>query len=173
MTLEGFYDFLTKNSLPIGLLLLVAPFMILLLCRLIPGRKEEPLLLSINLGLAILAMALWAGYLAYISNAGGWDKLAKEADFLLLLAPPVYAVASLWVSRQRLPLNQIPAFRTLQGLAMLVGVFLFFGWLGQRIHIVLFSKMPFSTFLFILALLLVAAYLGYRRMIGGSRRQPR
>ncbi|MDX2272146.1 MAG: hypothetical protein NW237_09395 [Cyanobacteriota bacterium] len=166
MTLETFFILLNENSIPITLLIVAAPWLVWILCSWIPGQREEPFLLSLNLALAVLSLALWAGYLAYASNTGGWQQVVKEANILLLGIPPYYVFTSLWVARQRMPLSQLPAFRTLQGVAIMVGAYLVLSWLGRRIHIIFFSYMPFSAFLWILAGLLGVAYLGYRRLMG-------
>jgi vacuolar-type H+-ATPase subunit I/STV1 len=173
MTLESFYDLLVRNYIPIVILLVAAPFVAWFLCYLIPGRREEPLVLSINFGLALASMALWAGYIAYALNTRGLESIAREANLLLLVAPPLYLILSFWLASRRLPLSQIPAFRTMQGIAMMFAVYLVIAWLAQRIHIVFFSYMPFSGFLVILAVLLLVAYFGFRRAFGGSRARTR
>lgn len=171
MTLETFYDFLTKNSAPLIIGLLIAPFIAWFLCYLIPGRREEPILLSVNLTLALIVTALWTGYILYALNTSGIQQIVKQANLFLLLLPPYYLITSLLLSRQRMPLNQIPAFRTLQGLMILLVVYFFLTWLGQRIYIVFFSRVPFSAFLLMLAIVLLAAYLGYRRVFGKRPRR--
>lgn len=61
MTLETFFIRLNNNSLPIALLILVAPWLIWILCHWIPGQWEEPFLLSLNISLATASVVLWAG----------------------------------------------------------------------------------------------------------------
>ena len=164
MTLLDFFSAIAKYKIPLILLLIGTPWITYLLCYAIPGKREEPYLLSFNLGISVASMLLLAGYLAYATNTGGWQKVVKEADIFLLFLPPYHLIISVWLSRQRLPLELIPAFRTLQGLTALGGIFLMFSWLASKIHIVLFSRMPFSTFLAMIALLLAIAYWGYRRL---------
>jgi hypothetical protein len=166
MTLETLYISLNQNAGWIALLVFAAPWLVWILCDVIPGKWEEPWILSLNMMLAVASLAMWAGYLAFASNVGGWEKVVKEAQVLLLCIPPYYALMSVWVARQRLPLSEIPAFRTLQGLALMCGVYLIISWLGRRIHIVFFSYMPFTSFLWLLAILLLVGYVGYRRLMG-------
>ena len=52
---------------------------------------------------------------------------------------------------------------------LMAGVFLALSWLLSRIRIVLFSFLPFSTFLWGLALLLGVGYIGYLRVFGQER----
>jgi hypothetical protein len=172
MTLESFFQQLMENRAIAIVLVLALPWLTWLICYLIPGRREEPLVLSVNLSLAVLSLLLWAGYLAYATNQGGWARVVKEADLFLLLVPIYYVIASLWMSSKRIPLEQIPAFRVLQGLAVIAGVFLVISWLSHRVYIIFFSYMPFSTFLFLLAILLGIAYMGYERIIGKDGRSP-
>ena len=165
MTLLDLFIAIAHYQIPLILFLIGTPWITYLACYAIPGKREEPYLLSFNLGISVTSMLLLAGYLAYTTNTGGWQKVAQEANIFLLFLPPYHLITSVWLSKQRLPLQSIPAFRTLQGLVILGGVFLAFSWLASKIHIVLFSRMPFSTFLAIIALLLALAYWGYRQML--------
>jgi hypothetical protein len=161
MTLETLF---TTYQLPVIVLMFTSPWVTYLICRCIPGYREEPFVLSVNLWLSVLSLLALAGYLAYATNTGGWTQLVKQANLLLLLSPPYHLVCSLWLSRLRLPLDTIPAFRTLQGLAMMGIIYLVFSWLATRIYIVFFSYMPFSSFLIILAALIGFGYMGYRKV---------
>jgi hypothetical protein len=161
MSLETFF---TEYRVPIIFFMLATPWLTYLICYFIPGSDEEPFFLSANLWLSVLSMLMLAGYLAYVTNTGGWEKLVKEADLFLLIIPPYHLIASTWLSQQRMPLHQIPAFRTLQGLVLMGGIYLVFSWMASRIYIVFFSYMPFNSFLLILAVLLGIGYLGYRKV---------
>ena len=166
MTLEALFSNIASYHFPLILILLASPWVTYLACYLIPGKKEEPYLLSLNLGISMVSMLLLSGYLAYATNTGGWQKVIKQANLFLLFLPPYHLITSLWLSSFRLPLQLIPAFRTLQGLTMLGGVFLVLSWLASKIHIVLFSYLPFGSFLAILAVLLGLGYAGYRKILG-------
>jgi hypothetical protein len=161
MTLETLF---TEYRAPIIFLMFGSPWVTFLACRLIPGQKEEPFLLSANLFLSVLSLLFLVGYLAYVTNTGGWQQLIKQADVFLLALPLYHLTISLWLSQYRIPLEQIPAFRTLQGIAMMGCVYLVLSWLASRIYIVFFSYMPFHSFLILLAALLGFGYLGYRKM---------
>ena len=166
MTLEALFSNIAVYRIPIILILLGSPWMTYLACYFIPGKKEEPYLLSFNLGLSMVSMLLLSGYLAYVTNTDGWQKVIKQTDILLLFLPTYHLIISLWLSSLRIPLKSIPAFRTLQGLTMLGAVFMVLSWLASKIHIVLFSNLPFSSFLGILAVLLGIGYVGYRKLFG-------
>ena len=105
------------------------------------------------------------GYLAYAINTGGWASVVRQADIFLLLLPLYHAGVSLYLARLRLPLQAIPAFRTMQGLVMISGALLAVSWILERVRIVLFSYLPFGTFLGLLALLLAIGYAGYRKLL--------
>jgi hypothetical protein len=166
MSVGEFFQGLVIYRIPILIAILVAPWFTWLICALIPGRREEPFLLSINIGFAVASILLWAGYLAYATNTGGWERVVNEADILLLLAPPYYLASSVWVASKRIPLQTVPAFRALQGLATIAGAFLVLSWILGRVRIVLFSFIPFQYFLLILAGILFIGYLGYLKLIG-------
>ncbi len=166
MTLkELFLFFLEHREIIVGLMLL-APWLSWLICVAIPGQEEEPMVLNLNLGLALISVLTEVGYLLYATNTGGWSQVVKEADLLLLLAPLYYVVVSLWVSRQRLPLSQLPAFRVLQGLGMIAAAFLLLSWIMSKIRLIFFSYLPLGFFLLLLASLASLAYLGYLRLLG-------
>ncbi len=116
--------------------------------------------------LALVSVLTEVGYLLYATNTGGWSQVVSEADLLLLLAPLYYVVVSLWISRQRLPLSQLPAFRVLQGLGMIAAAFWLLAWIMSKIRLVFFSYLPFGFFLLLLASLASLAYLGYLRLRG-------
>jgi hypothetical protein len=118
MSLEALFIWITEHRVQVLAVFLLAPWLTWCLCQAIPGRREESCLLSVNLWLAVISLLMSVGYLTYASNTGGWSLVVKQADVLLLLAPPYYAIASLWMSRQRMPLGEIPAFKTLQGLVV-------------------------------------------------------
>ena len=164
MSLGDLYSEILAYRVPIMLLLFGSPWMIYLSCFLIPGKREEPLLLSLNLGLSTLSILILAGYLAFAANTGGWEKIVNQTDILLLILPVYHLLVSLWLSQLRLPLRRIPAFRTMQGLVMIGGAFFALSWVLSKIRIVLFSYLPFGTFLGVIALLLMVGYAGYRKL---------
>lgn len=165
MTLEVLYSAISAHRLPILLLLFGSPWVIYLACALVPGQQEEPWLLSFNLSLSTFSLLLLAGYLAYATNTGGWVRVVEEADALLLLMPVYHLLVSLWLARLRLPLERIPAYRNMQGLVMLGAAFLALSWVLSKIRIVLFSYLPFGTFLGFIGLLLMLGYAGYRKFV--------
>ncbi|MGB8701922.1 MAG: hypothetical protein WCD18_21105 [Thermosynechococcaceae cyanobacterium] len=168
MSLESLFLWLATHRLEVVGAIFMAPWLTWGICQIIPGRREEAWILSLNLWIAVISLLMLAGYLAYASNTGGWSLVVKQADILLLFAPPYYAIASLWMSRQRMPLSYIPAFRTLQGFVVMGAVYFVLAALFSRVRIYFFSYLPFSAFLWILAVLLGLGYWGYRRMVDGG-----
>jgi hypothetical protein len=166
MTLEDLYRAIADNSVPLILLMLATPWVSYLICYAIPGRKEEPVVLSVNLSLSVVSVLMLMGYLAYALNTGGLQTVVKQANLFLLFLPAYHLIVSIWLARLRIPLDTIPAFRTLQGLVLMGGVYLALSWVMSRVYIIFFSYLPLSTFLFILALLLGIGYVGFRRVFG-------
>ena len=79
-----------------------------------------------------------------------------------------YVGTSLWLSSQRQPLNRLPVFRVLQGIAMIIAAYLLISWLLSRVRIFFFGRLPFSWFLVIILAALGVAYLGYLKIFGRS-----
>jgi hypothetical protein len=168
MTLEELFAAIVAWRVPLLLLMLSAPWATYLVCYAIPGQREEPIVLSMNLSLSMLSLLLWLGYLLYTVHSSGWQGVVVQADLPLLLLPPYYFAVSLWVSRRRLPLEQVPAARFLKGLAFLsVGLFATF-WLLDRIRIIFFAYLPLPIFFGVLLICLALAYLGYRYLFQGK-----
>ncbi len=65
-----------------------------------------------------------------------------------------------------MPLDQLPAFRVLQGVGMIAIAYLVLSWIGSKLRLVLVSYLPFGFFLLLLASLVGLAYLGYLRLRG-------
>ena len=172
MTFQDIFLLLFEYRAVIAGLIFAAPWLTWLLCVAIPGQREEPLLLSANLLLSALTLVLWAGYLAYASSTGGWEQVIEQADILLLFAPLYYVGTSLWVSKQRLPLDRIPAFRMFQGLAMIAAAYLFLSWMASKTRIIFLSYVPFRVWLWIIAIVIALGYWGYLRATGQSIKAP-
>jgi hypothetical protein len=168
MTLESIYQIFAQQALILVLFMLMAPWITWLICFLIPGYREEPFVLSVNLWLAMISVMFWVGYVAYATNTGGWAKVVTQANFFLLVAPIYYILTSIWVAKKRIPLEAVPAFQSLQGAAMLTVAFLMLSWFLGRIHIILFSFIPFTGILWFLAFVLGLGYIGYRQMVDKS-----
>lgn len=166
MTFEAVYLAIQANKGPLMILMLSSPWLAYVTCQLIPGKREEPFVLSANLTLSVISLVLWSGYMAYATNTGGWSLVVKQADLVLLFLPMYHLVISLWLSRRCIPLASIPAFRALQGLALMAVAFLALSWLLSRIRILLFSFLPFPTLLWGLAVLVGLGYLGYLKLVG-------
>ncbi len=166
MTFESLF---TIYRVPIILVMLGLPWLAYLICFVIPGRREEPFVLSANLAVSLVGMLALSFYLAYVTNTGGWRQFVQQTDIILFFLPLYHLSVSLWLSRLRMPLEMIPAFRVMQGIALMGLVFLFLSWLASRIYIVLFSYLPFANFLGILAILVAIGYIGYLKTIGKDK----
>ncbi|MEO0768173.1 MAG: hypothetical protein AAFY72_01875 [Cyanobacteria bacterium J06649_4] len=103
-----------------------------------------------------------------MSKIAGVSRIVQEADILLMLAPCYYVGVSLWIAKQRLPLSEVPAFRAIQGLALIGAGYLGLVWLLSRIRVLIFSFLPFQFLVLLLLGLVAVAYLGYQRLIGAD-----
>ena len=166
MTLQTLFLFLLKHRAIVVGLIVIAPWLSWLICIAVPGRREEPFVLNFNLGLALVSLLGEIGYLLYATNTGGWSQVVQEGDILLLLAPLYYVGVSLWLSRQRLPLSQLPVYRVTQGLGMIAVAYLLLSGILSKIRLIFFSYLPFGYFIILIASVIGLAYLGYLRIIG-------
>ncbi len=171
MTLQALFTWFVNYKSVILLLLFFAPWLALGLCVAIPGRREEPFILSFNLGMAFFSLLLAIGYLMYATSSGGWVKVIQEADILLMLAPCYYVGVSLWVTKQRLPLEQVSAFRAIQSLALIGVGYLGIAWFLSKIRFLIFSYVPFQFLVILLLGLLGVMYFGYLRLTGKDTKQ--
>lgn len=166
MTIQDFFAFLIQYRLLILLLIVAAPWIALGICIAVPGDREEPFVLSLNLGMAIASLLMAIGYIWFATSNGGWGRVFQEADIFLMLAPCYYVGVSFWVTQQRLPLSQVPVFRAIQGLALIGVGYLGVAWFLRKIRILVFSYIPFQYLLLLIFGLMGVMYLGYMRMMG-------
>ena len=166
MTLQTLFLFLLKHRAIVVGLIVIAPWLSWLICVVVPGRREEPFILNFNLGLALVSLLGEIGYLLYATNTGGWSQVVQEGDILLLLAPLYYVGVSIWLSRQRLPLSQLPVYRVVQGLGMIAVAYLLLSGILSKIRLIFFSYLPLGYFIILIAGLIGLAYLGYLKIMG-------
>ena len=168
MTFPDFLALLTEYRAIILTLFFAAPWVSYLLCRLVDHDKTELRILNINLLLAVIALLGEIAFITYVSQQYGLDKIVEQTEILFLAAPIYYVGMSLWLSSQRQPLNRLPVFRVIQGLAMIIAAYLFISWLFSRVRIFFFGRLPFSWFLVIVLAALAIGYLGYLKIFGQS-----
>lgn len=169
MTIQSLFLELLVYKLPIVIVIAILPWATYGICFLIPGRKEEPYVLSVNIAVSLLLLIIWIGYLVYAFSGGGFRQIMQEADFILLLLPIYHLVVSLWLSKMRIPLEDIPAYRFMKGLGMMSLAFCALVWIASKIRIVFFSFLPFSTFLYIVGAIIAFGFVGLR-MVKGKKR---
>ena len=107
MTLETLF---TEYRVPLILLMFGTPWVTFLACRLRPGQEEEPFLLSANLSLSVLSLLFLIGYVAYVTNTGGWKQLVQQADVFLLVLPLYHLSASLGSHSSECPCSKFQLF---------------------------------------------------------------
>ena len=139
MTIQSLYEALLEYKTSILLAVALLPWITYGICSLIPGRKEEPYVLSVNIGVSLLLLVSLLIYLIYAFSGRGFVQIVEEADLMLLLLPLYHVIVSLWLSRKRIPLDDIPAFRLMKGLGMVALAFAALMWVASKIRIVFFS----------------------------------
>ena len=168
MTIQDFFVSLNDNKPVLLLAILFAPWLALGICLTIPGKREEPLVLSFNLGMAVLSLFLLLGYTWFATQNGGWNRVFQEADILLVMAPFYYVGISFWITKQRLPLEQVPVARALKGLALIGVAYLGLSWFLSKIRILAITFIPFPLLLLFFFMLVGLGYWGYLKFIGAD-----
>ena len=168
MTLQQLYALLYDTKPALLLVMLLAPWFAWGICVAVPGKREEPIVLSCNLIMATVSLLLSIGYMWYVTQTAGVGGVIQDVDILLVLAPCYYMGVSLWVTRQRLPLAQVPAARAIQGLALVGVAYLGLAWILSKLRIVLFSFLPFPFLALLMLALLSIGYMGYQRVTGAD-----
>lgn len=166
MTIQSLYQELLAYKTIILLVVAILPWATYGLCTLIPGRKEEPYVLSMNIAVSLLLLVSLLIYLIYAFSGRGFAQIVEEADLLLLLIPIYHVTVSLRLSKKRILLDDIPAFRLMKGLGMVALAFAALMWIASKIRIIFFSFLPFSTFIYIVGGILLFGLLGIRYLRG-------
>ncbi|MEM9004260.1 MAG: hypothetical protein AAGE59_12155 [Cyanobacteria bacterium P01_F01_bin.86] len=168
MTLQDFFTYLNDHKPILLLAILFAPWLALGVCIVVPGKREEPLVLSFNLGMAVLSLLILLGYVWFATQNGGWSRVVQEADILLMTAPFYYVGISFWVAKQRLPLEEIPVARAIKGLALIGVAYLGISWFLSKIRILAITFIPLPLLLLFFLMLVGLGYLGYLKFIGAD-----
>ena len=180
MTFQDFFSILATHKILVLLVLLSAPWFALGICMALPGKRLEFFVLNFNLGMAFLTLILVLGYVLYATSQGGWTQVVEEADMLLLLAPFYYAGVSLWMTRQRVSLNDLPIVRIVQGIALITASYLLLSWILRKARIIIFAYVSSQFLVLILLGIVGLGYFGYKRLMGSdfhtspeAKRSPR
>lgn len=172
MTLESLYLYLQSNSAGIVVSLLFLPWIAWGGCKLIPGKREEPLILNVNLSMAIVSFLMAVGYLWHATHTRSLNQIIAKTDILLLTAPFYYLFLSLWLTQQRIPLSELRSYRIAQGFAFIGAGYLGISFLMSKFRLLVFSYMPFHYLVLLVFGLLGLLYLGYQRLIGQDKKPP-
>ena len=89
-----------------------------------------------------------------------------QTDLLLQVLPIVSLIITVSIMRNNIKLGFIPGFDKISGLWLMLFATMFFMWLLEKIHIVVFSYLPFQYLLGIFGVLFLIIYLGWKRFFG-------
>jgi len=88
-----------------------------------------------------------------------------EMDVYMQILPVVVMVSTIYIISRNVSLTLIPGFDKISGLWFMLFTTMFLMWLLEKIHIVVFSYMPFTVLLGIFVVLFALIYLGWRRFV--------
>ena len=89
-----------------------------------------------------------------------------QTDLLLQVLPIVSLIITVSIMRNNISLGFIPGFDKISGLWLMLFATMFFMWFLEKIHIVVFSYLPFQYLLGIFGVLFVVIYMGWKKFSG-------
>jgi hypothetical protein len=88
-----------------------------------------------------------------------------QTDVYMQILPIVMMLVTIFIIRRNVDLTLIPGFDKITGLWFMLFATMFLMWLLEKIHIVVFSYLPFQYLLGIFVVLFVLIYIGWRRFL--------
>jgi hypothetical protein len=151
--------------------MILSPWIAYYLCVIIPGKVEEPYILSGNLFISALATFILSVYLTFSLNRSGFRTSGQEADLFLMLSVPYHLILSVHLSKKRMSLSEIPAFRMIQGgIILSISLFILLS-LFSKIRIYIFSYLSFNNLLIIVGILMFFAYIGWLEIFENDQKK--
>jgi hypothetical protein len=88
-----------------------------------------------------------------------------ETELLIQVLPVISLIVTIAIMRNNVNLDFIPGFDKIYGLWLMLFATMFFMWLLEKIHIVVFSYLPFQYLLLIFVGIFLVIYLGWRKFV--------
>ncbi|MBA4852522.1 hypothetical protein [Emticicia sp. BO119] len=88
-----------------------------------------------------------------------------QTDVYMQILPIVVMLITIFLIRRNVDLALIPGFDKISGLWFMLFATMFLMWLLEKIHIVIFSYLPFQYLLGIFMILFALIYIGWRRFV--------
>lgn len=86
-----------------------------------------------------------------------------QTDLYIQVLPVIIMLATILIIRRNVALSLIPGFGRISGLWFMLFATMFLMWLLEKINIVVFSYLPFTSLLLIFVVIFGLIYLGWRR----------
>lgn len=87
-----------------------------------------------------------------------------DTNLYTQILPIISMVLTLWLIRKNVKFEEIPGFDKLGGLIMILAALIIFMWILEKTHIFAITIIPFSYFILLFVVLLVAIRFGWKRM---------
>ncbi len=88
-----------------------------------------------------------------------------QTDVYLQILPIIVMLVTIFLIRRNVDLKLIPGFDKISGLWFMLFATMFLMWFLEKIHIVVFSYLPFQYLLGFFALLFALIYFGWRKFV--------
>ena len=87
-----------------------------------------------------------------------------QTDLLLQVLPIISMIVTVLIIRNNVLLEYVPGFNKISGLWFILFTTMFLMWLMEKIHIVVFSFMPFQYLLGVFVLVFAGMYWGWLKL---------
>ncbi|CAH0994631.1 hypothetical protein EMA8858_00743 [Emticicia aquatica] len=88
-----------------------------------------------------------------------------QTDVYLQILPVIVMLVTIFLIRRNVDLSLVPGFDKISGLWFMLFSTMFLMWLLEKIHIVVFSYLPFQYLIGVFIILFALIYLGWRRFV--------
>ncbi len=166
MTLQDFFNLVSENQ-KYALIYFISLPILALLIGLIGGQKDHlspwKYMYTAIIYLVSIPGVFAVGLSVYFFLFQRRDIL--QTDLLLQVLPILAMITTIFIMKKNINLDFIPGFDKIYGLWMMLFATMFFMWFLEKIHIVVFSFLPFQYLLGAFLGLFGVIYFGWRKFV--------
>lgn len=165
MTLGDFFNALSDNPSVVCFLFISVPLTAFLAS--IFGENEGAVRPWKELYTVLVYMTCIPGIFAITLNVYLFlfeRQSVMDTNIYTQIMPIISMVLTLWLIRKNVKFEEIPGFDKLGGLIMILAALIIFMWILEKTHIFAITIIPFSYFILLFVVLLVAIRFGWKRM---------
>lgn len=88
-----------------------------------------------------------------------------DTNLFTQVLPIASMILTLWLIRKNVTFDQIPGFDKLGGLILILAAVIIFMWILEKTHIFAITFIPFSYFIILFIVLLIAIRFGWKKLM--------